>query len=290
MFVGSTILDVPLDGNPWSWDNNTWNLIDDFDISRDFPTIEVLQEQIPSVMLDLCFRHKNKSDHDKELNEMNYHANNKSYTQSSSSQANKNSNSFNNNEYEDVADEMYDNLYNPNNELYSKNSNKYPSETQEECVEQEKIDVTNKNNMQRVKKNYYFQELKRILPETPNNVLISEVLKTIANSLTTNLSENNLNFKNSETYKVNKNTIRKLLNMLSSEDGVHFKLMCTSCLPLLVIEDKLTSQVSQINDVVRLIRHHSSSPDKSLMYIKMNNSEFDNSQGSIVVHRYRSAD
>ena len=293
LFVGSTILDIPLKGNPWKWENNAWNLMDQFDISTDFPTIDVLQEHMSSVILNLCFRHKNQKDYENESKEIKNIENNSMRAQNHNNQSNKNDIYNYNEECDNDPDALYDNTFNPSQEYqsqYSKNNINNRCDEQQIDVRNLEGHAINRNNTQIVDKKYFFQELKRVLPETPTNILISEVLKIIAMNLKVYLTEGNSNFKNSDTYLVNKSTLRKLLSMLSCEDGVHFKLLCTSLLPLLVADDNLVAQVSQINDVVRLIRHHPITPYKSIMYIKVNNLDFDNSQASIIIRSVRSAD
>ena len=76
LFLGFTLKDPKLDGNPWIWDEEDWNLPANFNISRDFPSIEIWQIKINSVLLGLCFRHKIPSDSYKGQNENSYNYNN----------------------------------------------------------------------------------------------------------------------------------------------------------------------------------------------------------------------
>ena len=74
--MGYTLKDTKLDGNPWIWDEEDWNLPANFNVRRDFPSIEIWQSKINSVILGLCFRHKISIDNYKGHNENSYNYNN----------------------------------------------------------------------------------------------------------------------------------------------------------------------------------------------------------------------
>lgn len=79
---------------------------------------------------------------------------------------------------------------------------------------------------------------------------------------------------------------------MSSTSEIHHNLLCISLTPLLVIDDDLHNQLSNLNDAIRLMRHHSAFPTK-IVYIKMCEDNFDNSQESQKIMsqpRTRSAD
>ena len=47
-----------MEGNPYTWDRTDWKLPYDFEVSRDFPSLEIWTQNLSGVSLNLAFRHE----------------------------------------------------------------------------------------------------------------------------------------------------------------------------------------------------------------------------------------
>ena len=65
-FMGKTMNDTILEGNPFLWASNDWELPEDFQVCNDFPGLSVWEANMTAGVLNLCFRHeKSKSNLEK---------------------------------------------------------------------------------------------------------------------------------------------------------------------------------------------------------------------------------
>ena len=65
-FMGKTMNDTILEGNPFLWASNDWELPEDFQVCNDFPGLSVWEANMTAGALNLCFRHeKSKSNLEK---------------------------------------------------------------------------------------------------------------------------------------------------------------------------------------------------------------------------------
>ena len=64
--MGKTTNDTILEGNPFLWVSNDWELPVDFQVCNDFPDLSVWEANMTAGALNLCFRHeKSKSNLEK---------------------------------------------------------------------------------------------------------------------------------------------------------------------------------------------------------------------------------
>lgn len=83
-------------------------------------------------------------------------------------------------------------------------------------------------------------------------------------------------------YSRNKKSFHQLLQILSSTSEEHHCLVCNALHYSPTKENQLSRQISNLNDAIRLIRHHTISPRKDVAYILIGEKSFDNSQGSLI--------
>ena len=56
--MGKTMTGAILEGNPFVWNLNDWQLPEDFQVCNDFPGLKVWEANMTAGMLNLCFRHE----------------------------------------------------------------------------------------------------------------------------------------------------------------------------------------------------------------------------------------
>lgn len=67
-FLGRTMNDAILEGNPFVWVSEEWQLPEDFQVCDDFPDLNVWTANLSAAMLNLCFRHESsRSNLEKEV-------------------------------------------------------------------------------------------------------------------------------------------------------------------------------------------------------------------------------
>jgi hypothetical protein len=57
-FLGETLSDSKMAGNPYTWDRTDWKLPNDFQVSRDFPSLTTWTGNLSGVLLNQSFRHE----------------------------------------------------------------------------------------------------------------------------------------------------------------------------------------------------------------------------------------
>lgn len=60
-FSGSALNNGMIEGNPWIWKSDDWNLKDDFTVKSDFPSIMDWESSLTAVSHNMCFRHRGVS-------------------------------------------------------------------------------------------------------------------------------------------------------------------------------------------------------------------------------------
>ena len=57
-FMGKTMTSAILEGNPFVWALNDWQLPEDFQVCSDFPGLKVWEANMTAEMMKLCFQHE----------------------------------------------------------------------------------------------------------------------------------------------------------------------------------------------------------------------------------------
>ena len=58
LFLGSSSGNIILEGNPWKWDANVWNLKNNFEVNSDLPSIMTWESNLRAASHNLCFCHR----------------------------------------------------------------------------------------------------------------------------------------------------------------------------------------------------------------------------------------
>lgn len=258
-FLGEKINDEKLEGNPWKWENESWTLDDEFDVGTDFPTTEVWQSTLDAVQLNLCFQHetdneernsRKNADSDKGYLNRDRHTNNTNNRDSSSNQT-------------------------------------QPEINIEPSDKGDGIAITEVTGEIQTKPQYAFQSFRDGFPDTNISIFISEAIRYTQRALLKDILNVDDKFRESYMYYDNRRSFNTLLEIMSSITEIHHTLLCDALRPLPLKEFELMSALFNLNDAIRLLRHHKEFPVK-IMYILCDDDEVDNSQKSPT--RFRSAD
>ena len=270
-FVGEKFNDEKLKGNPWTWENESWILPDEFNVANDFPDIEVWQSKLSSSVLNLCFRHRTANE-----------------SRANESRAN---DIINGNQYFDDREAQIDNSFD-DTEDYNRSSQRL----QEDQTYERPLEMRGRENIYPdeeveravVTPSLTFQVFRNAFPDTDISVFISESIRNIEPKLVAAILSRYRYYRETDMYVDNKSSFNAILQILSSPTEEHHILVRDALRPLPVKENDLYSCVRNLNHAIRLLRHHGQSPCKNILYILIHDELFDNSQQS---HEYmRSAD
>ena len=280
-FMGKKKDDSNLEYNPWNWENECWKIKVPFNVFDDFPNIEFWQVNLASTQLNLCFCHM--SDITVKRGDTSVQNNNKLKNNSNvknSISVLEDSNNFEDNHGDDCQISTSSNTSQITNQEYTVGNvqNQSVNSAVTGHFEGEGIPYVGKFGRPS------FETMRARFPETPTNIFISEAVRDIEMSLGVFMHDKIPLLNESKLYCDNKNSFYQLLQILSSTSEEHHYLVCTALHFLPTKENQLIRQISNLNDAIRLIRHHSTSPRKDVAYILIGEKSFDNSQGS---HKYK---
>lgn len=257
-FLGEKFNDEKLKGNPWTWENESWILSDEFNVADDFPNIEVWQTELSSAVLNLCFRHRtaNESRAKDTDNDNQYFEDNEVEF---------------NNSYDDEGDNNRRSQRLREDQMSERRSEMRGRDVMYQDKEMERAVVTPP---------HAFEVLRNAFPDTHISVYISESIRNIERNLVAAILSRYRDYRGTNMYVDNKTSFNALLQILSSPTEEHHNLVCDALRPLPVKENDLYSCINNLNHAIRLLHHHGQSPCKSILYILIHDELFDNSQQS----------